>query len=38
MSPKTDDSQAKQNSRSLHNSTGTTIGATRSLELLIKEF
>jgi hypothetical protein len=32
-----DDSQAKRNSRRLHNSTGTATGATRSLELLIKE-
>jgi hypothetical protein len=28
----------KQNSRRLHNSIGTTTGATRNLELLIEEF
>jgi hypothetical protein len=38
MSLKTGDSQAKQNSGRLHNSTGTATGAARSLELLIEEF
>jgi hypothetical protein len=33
-----DNSRAKQNSGRLHNSTGMAIGATRSLELLVKEF
>jgi hypothetical protein len=33
-----DDSQVKRNSGRLHNSTGMATGATRSLELLIKEF
>jgi hypothetical protein len=33
-----DDSQLKRNSGRLHNSTGTTTGSTRSLELLIEEF
>jgi hypothetical protein len=33
-----DDSQAEQNSRGLHNSTGTATGATCSVELLVKEF
>jgi hypothetical protein len=33
-----DDSQAKWNSGRLHNTIGTTTGATRSLELIIKEF
>jgi hypothetical protein len=33
-----DDSQAKRNRGRFHNSTGMTIGATRSLELLVKEF
>jgi hypothetical protein len=33
-----DDSQAKQNSGKLHNSTGTATGATCSLELLVVEF
>jgi hypothetical protein len=33
-----DDSQVKQNSRRLHNTTGTVTGATCSLELFIKEF
>jgi hypothetical protein len=33
-----DDSQAKQNSGRLYNSTGTAIKATHSLELLIEEF
>jgi hypothetical protein len=32
------DSQAKWNSRRLHNTTGTATGVTRSLELLIEEF
>jgi hypothetical protein len=31
-------SQAKRNSGRLHNSTGTTTGATHSIELLIEEF
>jgi hypothetical protein len=38
MSLKADDSQAKQNSGRLHNSTGMATGAARSLELLIEEF
>jgi hypothetical protein len=33
-----DDSQAKWNSRRLHDSIGMAIGATRSLELLVEEF
>jgi hypothetical protein len=33
-----DDSQAKQNSGRIHNSTGMAIGATHSLELLVEEF
>jgi hypothetical protein len=33
-----DDSQVKQNSGRLHNTTGTTTRATRSLELLVEEF
>jgi hypothetical protein len=33
-----DNSHGKQNSGSLHNATGTTTGATRSLELFIEEF
>jgi hypothetical protein len=33
-----DDSQVKQNSGRLHNTTETTTGATHSLELLIEEF
>jgi hypothetical protein len=33
-----DNSQAKQNSGRLHNSTATTTGATHTLELLIEEF
>jgi hypothetical protein len=33
-----DDSQVKQNSRRLRNTTGTATGATCSLELLIEEF
>jgi hypothetical protein len=33
-----DDSQAKQNSGRLHNSTGMATGVTRSLELLVEEF
>jgi hypothetical protein len=33
-----DNSQPKQNNERLHNSTGTAIGATCSLELLIEEF
>jgi hypothetical protein len=32
------DSQAKRNSGRLHNSTGTTTGATCSLELIVEEF
>jgi hypothetical protein len=33
-----DDSQVKWNNRRLHNATGTTTGATHSLELLAEEF
>jgi hypothetical protein len=33
-----DDSQAKQNSRRLHNTTETATGAARSIELLVEEF
>jgi hypothetical protein len=33
-----DDSQAKQNSGRLHNSTGMATGVTRSVELLVEEF
>jgi hypothetical protein len=33
-----DDSQAKWNTERLYNSTGMATGATRSLELLVKEF
>jgi hypothetical protein len=33
-----DDSQAKHNSRRLHNTTGMATGATRSQELLVEEF
>jgi hypothetical protein len=33
-----DDSQAKQNSERLHNTTWTATGATRILELLVEEF
>jgi hypothetical protein len=33
-----DDSQAKQSSGRLHNTIGTSTGASRSLELLIEEF
>jgi hypothetical protein len=33
-----DDSQVKQNSGRIHNTTGTATGATHSLELLIEEF
>jgi hypothetical protein len=32
------DSEAKQNSERIHNTTGTATGATPSLELLIEEF
>jgi hypothetical protein len=38
MSLKTIDSQVKQNSGRLHNTTGMVIEATRSLEHLIEEF
>jgi hypothetical protein len=33
-----DDSQVKWNSKSLHNTTGTATGATRSIELIVEEF